>query len=123
MSIWYRAPVAEIKKVAPRVQAHVEKLRAAGLDTELFFDALVGIRDDHQLPDTHRTALYRLVATESFLWYLEALRGEPVDRSQLIAEAYEINARNSAAIKRRSPGDGAEALADAATRDPRPPKR
>ncbi len=115
--------MAEVKKVAPRVQAHVEKLRAAGLDTQLFFDALVGIRDDHQLPDTHRTALYRLVATESFLWYLEALRGEPVDRSRLIAEAYEINAHNSAAIKRRSPGDGAQALADATSRDPRSQKR
>ena len=115
--------MAEVKKVAPRVQAHVEKLRAAGLDTQLFFDALAGIRDDRQLPAAHRTALYRLVATESFLWYLEALRGQPVDRAKLIAEAFEINASNAAAIKRRSPGDGAAALAEAAARDDQPKKK
>lgn len=106
-----------MKKVAPRVQAHVEKLRAAGLDTQLFFDALVGIRDDRQLPDAHRKALYRLVASESFLWYLEALRGQPVDRAQLISEAFRVNAENSAAIKRRSPGDGAHALAESMSGD------
>ena len=113
----------EVKKVAPRVQAHVEKLRAAGLDTQLFFDALAGIRDDHQLPDAHRTALYRLVATESFLWYLEALRGKPVDRAQLIEEAFRINTENSAAIKRRSPGDGAHSLAEAMSDDTQKPTK
>ena len=115
--------MAEVKKVAPRVQAHVEKLRAAGLDTQLFFDALVGIRDDRQLTDAHRTALYRLVASESSLWYIEALRGQPLDRAQLMEEAFRINAENSAAIKRRSPGDGGRALSESVAGDPNAPKK
>ena len=110
--------MAEVNKVAPRVQAHVEKLRAAGLDTQLFFDALVGIRDDHQLSTAHRTALYRLIASESFLWYVEALQGHPADRAKLIEEAFRINSENNVAIKRRSPGDAAHELAQAASRDP-----
>lgn len=109
--------MSEVKRVAPRVQDHVERLRAAGLDTHRFFDALVALRDDHQLPSAHRTALYRLIATESFLWYLEALRGRPVDRVKLIEEAHRINAENTAAIKRRSPGDGARALVEAGALD------
>ena len=92
--------------------------------SQLFFDALVGIRDDRRLTTAaHRTALYRLVASESFLWYLEALRGHPVDRAKLIAEAFEINANNAAAIKRRSPGDGAAALAEAAVARRAHPRR
>ena len=110
--------MTEVKKVAPRVQAHVEKLRAAGLDTQRFFDALVGIRDDRGLPDTHRTALLRLVASESFLWYLEALQGRPVDRAKLIEESFRINAEYGAAIRKRAPGDAAQALAESALTDP-----
>jgi len=106
--------VSEVKKVDTRVQAHVERLRAAGLDTQRFFDALAAIRDDHTLPAAHRTALYRLIASECAVWYVEALRGEPLDRAQMMEEAFRINAENSAAIKRRTPGDGAQALAEAA---------
>lgn len=109
----------QVNKIVPRVQAHVDKLRAAGLDTQLFFDALVGIRDDRNLTPQHRTALYRLIATESFIWYLEALQGHPADRAKLIEEAFRINAENSAAIKRRSPGDGAHALAQAMDKPPK----
>ena len=104
--------MAEVKKVDPRVQGHVERLRAAGLDTQAFFDALAQIRDDRSLPDAHRTALYRLIATESFLWYLEALQGRPVDRAQLIEEAFRVNAEREVAIRRKAPGDAAHALAE-----------
>ena len=109
--------MSEVNKVAPRVQAHVDKLRAAGLDTQLFFDALAGIRDDRQLSKPHRTALYKLVASESFLWYLEALTGAPVDRAKLIEESFRINAENAAAIKMRLSGDAAHNLANTVLRD------
>ena len=97
--------MSEGKRVAPRVVAHVEKLRQAGLETESFFNALIAIRDDSALPNAHREALYRMVAMESYVWYLEALRGEPVDRLKLMQEAAKIAEKNDVAIKKRSAGD------------------
>lgn len=69
-----------------RVRTHIEKLRQAGRDTEAFFLALVDIRDDPGLRAEEREALYRLVGSESYLWYVEAVEGRPVNRFEL-AEA------------------------------------
>lgn len=126
----------QIQRVAPRVQGHVDALREAGLNTEAFFDALVGIRDDTLLTDAHREALHRLLATESFVWYLEALRGSPVDRIALMEQAQQIAEKNAVAIKKQVEGqDAAELLLhtmqdapakappDAKTRLDRPPAR
>ncbi|MEQ8276437.1 MAG: hypothetical protein RMA76_16220 [Deltaproteobacteria bacterium] len=107
-------------RVVPRVEGHVEALRAAGLNTEAFFDALVGIRDDTLLQDQHREALYRLIATESFLWYLEALKGEPIDRIKLALVAQEIAEKNAAAIKKHVPGENAAELLLRAMQDDEP---
>ncbi|MEQ9504442.1 MAG: hypothetical protein RIT81_46725 [Deltaproteobacteria bacterium] len=107
-------------RVVPRVEGHVEALRAAGLNTEAFFDALVGIRDDTLLQDQHREALYRLIATESFLWYLEALKGKPVDRIKLALVAQEIAEKNAAAIKKQVPGENAAELLLRAMQDDEP---
>jgi hypothetical protein len=79
--------VASPDKPVDRVQAHLEKLRAAGLDTQAFFAALVDIRDDSALSPPHREALYQIVAMESFIWYLEALNGAPIDRVKAAEEA------------------------------------
>ena len=103
----------EVKRVAPRVQGHVDRLRAAGLDTQAFFDALAAIKDDRGLPAPQREALYRLIAMESFVWYLEALRGAPVDRIKLVEEARKVAEEKGVLIARRSPGDAAGALARA----------
>ncbi len=107
-------------RVVPRVQGHVDALRAAGLNTEAFFDALVGIRDDTILMDQHREALYRLIATECFLWYLEALKGEPIDRIKLAMAAQEIAEKNAAAIKKQVPGENAAELLLRAMQDDAP---
>lgn len=102
--------MTEIKRVAPRVQGHIDELRKAGLDTQAFFDALVGIRDDSTLPTAQRDALYRLIASECFIWYLEALRGEPIDRIKLVEDAQRVAEEEGAAIKRKTPGGAAAAL-------------
>jgi hypothetical protein len=94
--------MAEEKRVPPRVLDHVETLRQAGLDSEAFFQALVGIRDDSTLPNEHRDVLYRLIAMESYVWYLEALRGEPIDREELIKEAQQAAENEQAVIKKPS---------------------
>ena len=97
-------------KPAPRVHEHLEALRAAGLDTQAFFEALVAIRDDTALPAAHREALYKCVAMESYVWYLEALLGEPIDRVKAMAEARAVAEENAAAIKREKPGDASAQL-------------
>lgn len=93
----------ENRKATPRVREHVERLRAAGMDTQRFFDALCAIRDDSALSKTHRDAITKLIAMESFIWYLEALRNEPIDREKLLAEARRITAEQGAAIAKKDP--------------------
>lgn len=102
--------MVEVKRPTLRIQEHIDKLRCAGLDTQMFFDALTGIRDDTVITKEQRDALYKLVAMEGFIWYLEALRGEPVDRIALAEKAAELAEQNAAAIKKRSPGDTAASL-------------
>lgn len=92
-------------KPPPRVHEHLEALRAAGLDTQAFFEALVAIRDDVALPEAQRQTLYKCIAMESYAWYLEALLGEPIDRVKAMAEARKIAEKNAAAIKRTEPGE------------------
>lgn len=99
------------KRATPRVREHVDRLRAAGMDTARFFDALCQLRDDSALPKAHREAIYKLIAMESFIWYLEALRNEPIDREKLLAQAKEV--ASQPAIVKRTPGDQASALAKA----------
>ncbi len=75
------------RRPTPRAAAHLEALRAAGLDTEAFFTALAAVRNDSALPAAHRELIYRCVAMECFAWYLEAVGGAPVDRVRAAAEA------------------------------------
>ncbi len=77
-------------KPVARVDAHLTKLREAGLDTQAFFAALVDIRDDTALSPKQREALYQIVAMESFIWYVEALNGSPVDREKAAEEARRV---------------------------------
>jgi len=122
------------KRATPRVREHVDKLREAGLDTQKFFDALSAIRDDSALPRPHREALYKLIAMESFIWYLEAIRGERIDRIKLREEVNKLGEEYAAAIRKREPGDEAAALAEknisapppaitASERRPPPPRK
>ncbi|MCC7382773.1 MAG: hypothetical protein IT384_13135 [Deltaproteobacteria bacterium] len=100
-------------RVAPRAQDHIDKLRDAGFDTQRFFDTLVGIRDDPLLPESQREALYKLIASESFIWYLEAIRNQPIDRTKLVLEARKLAEEYDAAIRKEAPGERATALAKA----------
>ena len=93
------------KKATPRVREHVNTLREAGLDTQKFFDALVAIRDDSALPKAQRESLHRLVAMESFVWYIEAIRNEEVDRVKLADEINKLGAEYEAAMRTEKPGE------------------
>lgn len=108
-------------KPSPRVHEHLEKLRAAGLDTQAFFEALVDIRDDSALPSAHRDALYKCVAMESYIWYLEALQGEPLDRIKAMEEARRLAEEERPAMERRTPGDTSARLLQSDLRKSRDP--
>src|SRR5688572_7707358 len=117
--------MAEQKRASPRVREHVNRLLHAGFDTQKFFDALVSIRDDATLPKAGREALFKLLAMESFIWYLEALRHEPIDRMTLLMEAKRIQDEHEAAIRTSTPGEKAAELAQAnisAPKEPPPPR-
>lgn len=94
---------------SPRVLEHLERLRSAG-NVEAFFNALVELREDSSLPDPHREALRQLIAQESFIWYLEALRGDRVDREKLAAAAKRLREASGAAIDQRTPSQLASDL-------------
>lgn len=97
-----------------RFLEHLRSLRASGFDTAALVSALVAIRQDTGLPPEQREALYRMIAMESMVWYLEALRGEPIDRVALAADAGKLvkanaSPRDFAALLERygsPPGDG-----------------
>lgn len=89
---------------------HVERFREAGLDTQKFFDALVQLREDKALPKKHKEAIYKLLAMESFIWYLEALRNERIDRMAMRDAALKIAEEHLAAIRKEEPGEAADAL-------------
>ena len=74
--------MANTQQPVARVEAHLQKLRAAGLDTQAFFAALVDIRDDSALSKIQREALYQIIAMESYIWYLDAINGAPIDRDK-----------------------------------------
>jgi ribonuclease HII len=98
------------KKATPRVREHVNTLREAGLDTQKFFDALVAIRDDSALARPQRDALYKLVAMESFVWYIEAIRNEEIDRTKLADEINKLAIEYDAAMRTEKPGERAADL-------------
>lgn len=102
--------MAARKRANPRVREHIDNLRNAGLDTQKFFDALTHIRDDSALSKTHLEALKKLIAAESFIWYMEALRDEPIDRVKLREEALKIAQEHEAAIVAEQAGGKAAQL-------------
>ena len=95
--------MASSNKPVDRVEAHLQRLREAGLDTQAFFAALVAIRDDSALAPAHREALHQVIAMESFYWYLEALNGEPIDRAKAAEAAQKMAEANAAIAKPEFP--------------------
>lgn len=74
-------------KPAPRrdqkIVAHIKALHQAAGDDEAYATALQAIRDDGTLKPPQREAIYKTLAQQSLLWYLEACSGNPIDLSQL----------------------------------------
>ena len=61
-------------------------MRDAGTDADALMVALKRVRSDIRLEDAEREMIHRAVAMECYVWFLEAVLGEPVDRKQLCSE-------------------------------------
>lgn len=66
-----------------RIVRHMKTLAAALGQEEAYQQALNGIRDDNSLTEAQRAAIYKTLAQQSLLWYIEACSGEPVDMAEL----------------------------------------
>ena len=78
------------KHIAPQVQKHLDRLRAAGVKTEPFFRALFALRRDPNLSSKQLDALRHVVAMEGSVWFLEALSGEAIDRQKALSVAEQL---------------------------------
>ena len=88
--------VAPDRSPTPRVAEHVQRLETSCTSDYAFFDALMALRDDALLNRAHREALYRLVGMSSYIWYLEALNGEPLEESAMDAATAEVERMRAA---------------------------
>lgn len=100
----------ENKRLPPRVEAHLQRLRDAGFDPAAMRSALHAIRDDSALPPAHRKALLQMIAMESALSYLEALKGQKLNREAIAAE---LRAQAARAPAPDAPGPAAPRSAKA----------
>ena len=62
-----------------RIVRHMKALQSAFGDDDAYRAALNGVRDDNALTDDELGAIYKTLAQQSLLWYIEAGTGEPVD--------------------------------------------
>ena len=60
-------------------------MQEAGTDTQAFLRALERVRSDIRLEDAEREMIHQAVAMECYVWFLEAVLGEPIDRKELRA--------------------------------------
>ena len=67
-----------------RIVRHIKALQEGLGHEEAYQQALNGIRDDNGLSDAQREAIYKTLAQQSLLWYIEAATGNPVNVEELV---------------------------------------
>lgn len=77
---------AENSRRDQRIVRHMKALEAALGQEEAYQQALNGVRDDNSLTPPQREAIYKTLAQQSLLWYIEALSGKPVDVEELATQ-------------------------------------
>lgn len=75
-----------------RIVRHIKALAAALGQEEAYQQALNGVRDDNGLTEAQREAIYKTLAQQSLLWYIEACSGKPVNFSELSAKLHSPSA-------------------------------
>ncbi|TNE46689.1 MAG: hypothetical protein EP343_22505 [Deltaproteobacteria bacterium] len=88
-------PTSENSRRDQRIVRHMKALEAALGNEEAYQQALNGIRDDNALTGPQREAIYKTLAQQSLLWYIEALKGEPVDVEELASQLHAQTSSNS----------------------------
>lgn len=99
------APTAPQHGPRPKVGAWVMELSQAGDSMELAATLLHKVRDDPNATKTDRYHFYRVLAQQSFLWYLGALRGKPLSSAEVYQASAEAlrEAKAKKAVKTAKP--------------------
>ncbi len=78
-----------------RIVRHVKALQKALGDDDAYRIALNDIRDDNVLSDEQRGAIYKTLAQQSLLWYIEASTGKAVDVEGLTQKLHAARSQQS----------------------------
>lgn len=66
-----------------KIVGHIRALHRAAGDEAAYGAALNAVRDDNMLNPTQKGAIYKTLAQQSLLWYIEACTGKPVDMEEV----------------------------------------
>lgn len=80
-------PPGQAPTPRPRVLGWLKALNDAGPDMQKAQLVLNGIRDDQRASKADKEHFYRALAQQSYVWYLGALRGQPVTAEELKEKA------------------------------------
>lgn len=64
-------------KQLSRAQQWAQQMDAAGLDEAAVKKVLNSVRDSNNATENDREEFYQSLAQQSFVWYVESLRGKP----------------------------------------------
>lgn len=73
-----------------KIVSHVRALHESAGDEVAYTAALNAVRDDSSLGDVQKGAIYKTLAQQSLLWYIEACTGKPVDLAQVEAKMAQL---------------------------------
>jgi hypothetical protein len=76
-------PAAEPKPKQSRVSGWLAELKEAGADQAAAARVLNKVRDDKNATLKDHEDFYRSLAQQSFVWYLEAIRGQPYSAEEM----------------------------------------
>lgn len=76
-------PASEPAPKLNRVSGWLDELKQAGPDQEQAQRVLNKVRDDKNATAKDHEDFYRALAQQSFVWYLEAIRGQPYSAEEM----------------------------------------
>jgi hypothetical protein len=82
----------------PRVKSWITDLVSAGDNMDKAKKVFNAVRDDKDADDTDREHFYRALAQQSFLWYMGALKGEPLSPTEIKTLQDQVKAAAQSAL-------------------------
>jgi len=73
----------QVKLAPTRTAQWLNEMEKAGLDQDMAKTVLNTVRDDAKATTRDKEDFYQALAQQSFVWYLEALRGKPYTAEEM----------------------------------------